>query len=436
MLGVILMRRIKAAPFEFKPFSLKQKKLLTWWHPASPYSDYDMVIADGSIRSGKTVAMIISFITWSLNTFSNENFILAGKSMGALKRNVLEPMFKILNAKGLEYKYIRSENPHISIGSNNYYLFGASNESAQDTLQGLTAAGAYADEAALMPESFINQMVGRCSVEGSKVWLNCNPEGPYHYIKMEFIDRAEEKRILHLHFTLSDNMSLSEAVKERYHRMFKGVFFQRYILGLWVMAEGVIYDSFDHTTMTVTELPPMRKYWVGVDYGTSNATTFILAGMGEDDRFYIIDEYYHSGAQSGQQKSPAQYSKDFQAWMDSKVSSRGIPIKPEYIFIDPSAEGFIITLWQDGVRGITQAENDVKTGIELLSSIISADRFRVHRRCQNVLKEISSYVWDPKAQQRGEDKPIKANDHTLDPIRYIANGTRRLWQRMWIEERR
>jgi PBSX family phage terminase large subunit len=208
--------------------------------------------------------------------------------------------------------------------------------------------------------------------------------------------------------------------------MFTGVFYKRYILGQWVAAEGVIYDSFDTETMVVTEIPDIRKYYVGVDYGTSNATTFILCGLGIDDRLYIIDEYYHSGAETGRQKSPAEYSRDFIAWL----SDKGGRVRPEYIFVDPSAEGFIITLWNDGVRGVVQADNEVKLGIELLSSIIADDRFRVHRRCSHVLKEITSYVWDTKAQARGEDRPLKTNDHTLDPIRYVANGTRIVWDRI------
>jgi PBSX family phage terminase large subunit len=419
-------RKKRGSEFDFKPFSVKQRKVLSWYLKDSPYHDYDMIIADGSIRSGKTVAMIIGFITWSSSTFNHENFIIAGKSMGALKRNVLDPLFKILNALGIEYGYVRSENQHITIGTNYYYLFGANNESSQDYLQGLTAAGAYADEAALLPQSFINQMVGRCSVQGSKVWLNCNPAGVFHFLKTDYIDRAYEKRILRLHFTLDDNLTLPDNIKERYRRMFTGVFYKRYILGQWVAAEGVIYDSFDTETMVVTEIPDIRKYYVGVDYGTSNATTFILCGLGIDDRLYIIDEYYHSGAETGRQKSPAEYSRDFIAWL----SDKGGRVRPEYIFVDPSAEGFIITLWNDGVRGVVQADNEVKLGIELLSSIIADDRFRVHRRCSHVLKEITSYVWDTKAQARGEDRPLKTNDHTLDPIRYVANGTRIVWDRI------
>lgn len=424
-----------AIAFEFQPFSRKQKKLLTWWMPESPFCDYDMIIADGSIRAGKTVAMIDSFVMWTLHTFTGQNFIIAGKSMGALKRNVIEPLQKILAAKGIAYRYVRSsESPHVQIGTNVYYLFGANNEKSQDTLQGLTAAGALADEVALMPKSFVDQMIGRCSVDGSKVWMNCNPAGPYHHIKTEYIDKAKEKQILHLHFTLDDNPSLSEKVKQRYRRMFTGVFFKRYILGLWVMAEGIIYDAYSDD-MTVDKLPEMKRTWVGVDYGTSNATTFILCGLGTDDRLYVIDEYYHSGRESGRQKSPSQYSKDFREWYSKLYSSIGARYKPEYIYIDPSAEAFIVQLWYDDRSlPIASADNEVKGGIERVSSIMTADRFRVHSSCKNVLRELSSYVWDEKASiDRGEDKPVKQNDHTLDPIRYVANGGKKLWDKLLKE---
>lgn len=419
------MKRNNVAAFKWQPFSRKQKKVLTWWTPKSPYNDYDMIICDGSIRSGKTVAMIDSFITWATYTFDGESFIIAGKSMGALKRNVLKPMFQILASKGIPHYYNRSEH-YITIGTNTFYCFGANNEASQDVLQGLTAAGAYADEVALFPQSFVDQMIGRCSVEGSKIWMNCNPEGPYHHIKEEFIDKAKEKRILHIHFTLDDNLSLSEKVKERYKRMFSGVFYKRYILGLWVMAEGIIYDMFDHDTMVVDIIPPIKKYWIGIDHGTANATVFLLTGLGEDGRLYLIDEYYHSGRDTGKQKSPAQYSKEFRKWLNNHG------VQPDRIFIDPAAEAFIVQLWSDGVKRISQADNAVKTGIELVSSIIGNDLLRVHRRCKNTLKEFASYVWDEKAQERGEDKPIKQNDHAMDALRYICNSTRTIWVRKGV----
>lgn len=266
----------KTKAFEFKPFSQKQKKLLYWWEKGSPYKDYDIVIADGAIRSGKTIAMICSFLRWSMKNFQGESFILAGKSIGALKRNVLKPMFQILEAWGIKYEYNRSEH-FIVIGTNTYYCFGANNEASQDVLQGLTAAGAMADEVALFPQSFVDQMIGRCSVDSAKIFMNCNPRGPYHYVKVELIDKAREKKIYYLHFTMDDNLSLPEKVKERFRRMFSGVFFKRYILGLWVMAEGIIYDMFDEDKHKVPTIErAYTEYYLSCDYGTQNPTVFGL----------------------------------------------------------------------------------------------------------------------------------------------------------------
>lgn len=269
-------RKVKG--FKFQPFSIKQKKLLFFWEKGSPFADKDIVIADGAIRSGKTIAMICSFFRWSLKHFKGENFILAGKTIGALKKNVIGPMQQILKALGLEYTYNRSEN-FIVIGDNTYYMYDASTEASQDKLQGLTAAGALADEVALFPQSFVDQMIGRCSVDGAKIFMNCNPGSPYHFVKTELIDKSKEKNILYMHFTMDDNLSLSERVKERFRRMFSGVFFKRYILGLWVQAEGLIYDMFDEVKHKVqTIIREYKEFYISCDYGTQNATVFLLWG--------------------------------------------------------------------------------------------------------------------------------------------------------------
>ena len=209
----------RPARFDFKPFSDQQRRLIHWWRPVVRASQNDFVIADGAIRSGKTIAMIIGFLTWSQEMFSGQSFILAGKTMGALKKNVVRPMLQILEAWGWPYEYIRSgTDARLEIGSNTYYLYGANTEASQDALQGLTAAGAYADEAALFPQNFIDQMIGRCSVPGAKIWMNCNPGNPHNYIKEEFLDKAAEKHVYHLHFMMDDNWTLSPSVKERYKR--------------------------------------------------------------------------------------------------------------------------------------------------------------------------------------------------------------------------
>ena len=199
--------------FQFRPFSRKQNRLLNWWRPGSGYEDRRIVLADGAIRSGKTVAMILSFLLWSLTCFSGKDFILAGVTSGALARNVLGPMLSMLETLGIDYEWKRGES-RVIIGENSYYLFGADKDNAQDKLQGMTAAGAYADEAALFPRSFIDQMIGRCSVEGSRIFLHCNPNGAWHYIKTDFIDRAEEIGLYRLHFTMDDNLTLSPEIRQ------------------------------------------------------------------------------------------------------------------------------------------------------------------------------------------------------------------------------
>ncbi|GAA0390429.1 PBSX family phage terminase large subunit [Paenibacillus motobuensis] len=412
------MKRRKITSFKFKPFSLKQKKLLMWWTDNSRYKDYDMIIAEGAIRSGKTIACIDSFITWSLSKHRNQNFIIAGRSMGALKRNVLEPMFQILTAKGIEYHYHRSENPHVIIGSNTYYLFGASNEASQDTLQGLTAAGAYLDEVALFPKSFVDQAIGRCSAEtdghGAKLFFNCNPGGPYHWFKVEFIDKAKEKRILVLHFTMEDNLSLSEKVKERFRLMFSGVFYKRYILGLWVMAEGVIYDMFDKEKHVVpTEDRYYTRYYVSCDYGTKNPTTFGLWGRGEDGVWYKVKEYHYDGRKTAIQKTDEQYCNDLEEFVgDLRIDS---------VIIDPSAASFITTIRKRGKFSVTEADNAVVDGIRNVASALGQGLIKYNDCCVETFREFSSYVWDEKAAARGEDKPVKQNDHQMDADRYFVN---------------
>lgn len=412
-----MKKRKRTTSFRFQPFSSKQKKLLMWWTDKSPYKDFDMVIAEGAIRSGKTIACIDSFITWSLAKHRSQNFIIAGKSMGALKRNVLEPMFQILTAKGIEYHYHRSENPHVVIGSNTYYLFGASNEASQDTLQGLTAAGAYLDEVALFPQSFVDQAIGRCSAEtdgvGAKLFFNCNPEGPYHWFKTEFIDKAKEKRILVLHFTMEDNLSLSDKVKGRFRRMFAGVFFKRYILGLWVMAEGVIYDMFDKDKHVVpTEDRRYAQYYVSCDYGTQNPTTFGLWGLSEGV-WYKVKEYHYDGRAKSRQKTDEEYCDDLMEFVGD-VTVKGV-------IVDPSAASFIAAIKKRGMLRVIKAANDVVDGIRDMASALVEGLIKYNDCCIETFREFSSYVWDEKASARGEDKPLKTNDHQMDGDRYFVH---------------
>ena len=356
--------------------------------------------------------MICSFLRWSMKNFIGEDFIIAGKSIGALKRNVLKPMFQILEAWGIKYEYNRSEH-YIIIGSNTYYCFGANNEASQDVLQGLTAAGALADEAALFPQSFVDQMIGRCSIDGAKVFMNCNPKGPYHYIKVEFIDKATEKKIYYLHFTMDDNLSLPEKVKERFRRMFSGVFFKRYILGLWVMAEGIIYDMFNETKHKVpTVAREYTEYYASCDYGTQNPTTFGMWGKYKG-KWYKVKEYYYSGRDNNKQKTDEEFYQDLENFIGD--------VKVKAVIVDPSAASFIATIKKHGKFSVLKAKNDVIDGIRNVATALNNLLILYNDCCINTFREFFSYAWDEKAAERGEDKPVKQNDHCMDSDRYFVS---------------
>ena len=289
-------------------------------------------------------------------------------------------------------------------------------ERAQDLIQGITLAGVFFDEVALMPESFVNQATGRCSVDGSKFWFNCNPDGPYHWFKLNWIDKRKEKRLLYLHFTMDDNLSLSEKVKARYRSMYTGVFYKRYIQGLWRMAEGIIYDMFDEAR----HVKPIGEFfrnlidgnrYVSIDYGTQNATAMLLWNKGIDGVWYCIREYYYSGRDAGKQKTDAEYADDLEAWLeDTKIRA---------VIVDPSAASFIAELRKRGYTVIA-ARNDVEDGIRLVGTMLNLDRIAFADSCVNLIKEFGSYIWDAKAAERGEDKPVKEHDHAMDSCRYFV----------------
>lgn len=279
--------------FHFSSFSKKQKQVLTWWCKSSSVHDMDGIIADGAIRSGKTISMSLSFVMWAMNTFTGQNFAMCGKTIGSFRRNVLFWLKLMLRSRGYSVTDYRADNL-LTIrkdGKENYfYIFGGKDERSQDLIQGITLAGVFFDEVALMPESFVNQATGRCSVKGSKFWFNCNPDGPYHWFKVNWIDKCEQKNILYLHFTMDDNLSLDEEIKARYRSMYIGVFFKRYILGLWAAAEGIIYDMFDEEKHVRNIKDFFRllidgNRYVSCDYGTQNATVFLLWNKGRDGKW-------------------------------------------------------------------------------------------------------------------------------------------------------
>lgn len=361
--------------------------------------------------------MSFSYVEWAFNFFSNQNFLLCGKTVGSLRRNILSWLIPLLRDNDYEVHEKRTENKIIIIrdGSINwFYYFGGKDESSQDLVQGITAAGALFDEVALMPQSFVNQVTGRCSVEGAKLWFNCNPDSPSHWFKREWIDKAADKRLLHIHFTMDDNPSLSEATKNRYKTLYSGIFYQRFIRGLWVVAEGAIYDMW--TDENVYDDPPVVQGVldagtrdIAIDYGTQNATVF-LEILDVGSMVLVQREYYHSGRNTGMQKTDSQYADDLDKFSGGSDQVR-------FVIIDPSAASFRAELRQRGYR-IKEADNEVLDGIRLTATLIARRIVRVHRSCENLIREIGSYVWDPKPTERGKEQPVKKDDHGCDALRY------------------
>lgn len=402
--------------FNFKPFSIKQKKVLTWWNDKSPVRNAQGIICDGSIRSGKTLSMGLSFAIWAMETFDGQNFAMCGKTVGSFRRNVWDWLKFALLSLGYKVteKFTTNQIVISFKGKTNYfYIFSGKDESSQNLIQGITLAGVLFDEVALMPESFVNQATGRCSVTGSKFWFNCNPESPEHWFKKNWIDKSEEKQLIYLHFQLEDNLSLGEEIIARYKSMYFGVFYKRYILGLWAIAEGVIYDMFSDENIYETEDRNKDIYYrryIGIDYGTSNPMVY-LEIFDDGDTLWVEREYYYDSKVKGKQKTDAEYIQDFIEFCGEK--------KPEFVIIDPSAASFKLELRNHGFR-VKDADNDVLNGIRIVSSLFGRKRLMINKQCYNTISEHRSYVWDEKARVRGEEKPIKEKDHACDALRYVV----------------
>lgn len=415
--------KIKAV-FRFKPFSRKQRKVLNWWCRSSPVRDYNGIIADGAIRSGKSVAMSLSFVVWAMSEFEACNFAMCGKTIGSFRRNVLFWLKLMLRSRGYSVSEQRTENLVVVRRGNieNYfYVFGGKDERSQDLIQGITLAGVFFDEVALMPESFVNQATGRCSVDGSKFWFNCNPGSPAHWFKTGWIDKRQDKRLLYLHFTMDDNLSLTEAVKERYRSTYTGVFFKRYILGEWKSADGVIYRQFadDPERFILDEVPAdIIIGTMGLDFGgNGSAHAGCLVGITRGYRsIVILDEYYRKevidpGTLTDDvcgfvQRSQAQV-RATSIWCDSAETTLIKGIRTEVFARHIPVE----------VRNARKGE--IIDRIRLCDMLMSQGRFFIMRRCRHTIAALSEAVWDSKSPTK--DRRLddgSTNIDSLDALEY------------------
>lgn len=395
-------------------FSDKQREILKF-----PYRGYDALIADGAVRSGKTSVMSLSFFLWGMGNFTDCAFAMCGKSVGAVQRNIVTPLLGVKYLQNqFDIKYNRAD--HVIIArrgnrENRFYLFGGKDESSAALIQGITLAGVLLDEVALMPRSFVEQALARCSVSGSKLWFNCNPEGPEHWFRKEWILKLEKHNALHLHFVMDDNPSLDEATKARYRAMFSGVFYERFILGRWVMSEGLIYDMFDPDKHTYTEGPPSLHFsgvrTIACDYGTTNPTVF-LDIYDYNGTIYVDREYRWDSREEHRQKTDEEYADDMEAFVGDN---------PCAIIVDPSAASFIAALRCRGMY-VLPADNEVLDGIRRTATLMQSGQLLVNKTCAGLIGELGTYLWDKKSCKMGIDKPLKERDHGADALRYFTNS--------------
>lgn len=399
----------------YQKLSKRQLLAMLWWQQPK-FQKRSALICDGSVRSGKTLAMTVGFVLWSMSCFNDQKFAFCGKTVASLRRNV------ILNLRDwLPYDFDivekRAENKIIITAngwSNSYFLFGGKDESSYALIQGITLAGVLFDEVALMPQSFVDQATARCSVLGSKFWFNCNPEGPEHWFYKEWIDgdRLEKNNALHIHFTMDDNLSLDPEIKQRYYNQYTGVFYRRYIQGLWVKAEGLVYPMFDkdkHVVHEIEPISPRHRYYVSIDYGTVNP---FAAGLYDyspgEQKAVMVREFYYRGGSANRMDNEGYYKKLVELIGDYPI---------QYIIIDPSAASMIETIQKYGDYMVVKADNDVLNGIQDVTKFLNVGALAFHSSCTDTFKEFDLYSWDEDAQ---EDAVIKENDHSMDQIRYFC----------------
>lgn len=390
-------------------FSPKQIQILLF-----PKSKYQALICDGAVRSGKTAVMSLSFILWAMHDFHDHNFAICGKSVQSAVRNVIQPLLSIVYFRRYGYVLRYSVSNHcltVMRGGklNRFYIFGGKDESSAALIQGMTLAGVLLDEVALMPQSFVEQALARCSVENARFWFNCNPDGPQHWFYREWILNAEKHNALHLHFLMQDNPSLSDKTRERYETQFTGVFYDRFIRGEWVVAEGLIYPEQAAGVGIVPNEPrEYEDYYISVDYGTLNPFSAGLWGLYKGC-WYRFDEYRYSGREEHANRTDEEYYTA----LEKLAGKRNI----RRVIVDPSAASFMAVIERHGRFIVRPAANAVLDGIRMTATAFKQGKIKVCENCSGAVTEFKEYRWDEKSS---EDKPVKENDHAMDDIRYFV----------------
>ena len=392
--------------------------MLKWAH-LTKFKNRKAIICDGSVRSGKTVSMILGFVHWAMRFFDGKNFGICGKTISSTERNIILPLLNMPDITDYySLQYIRGENKRIVIRSgshtNTFFIFGGKDESSYTLVQGITLSGVLFDEVALMPKSFVDQAVARTLSEPeARYWFNCNPESAEHWFYKEWICNTRQKKALHLHFTMQDNPILSPEQIADAERLYTGVFYNRYIKGLWCVAEGLIYPMFDKAVHVThhPEFQPGGDYYISCDYGTLNPTSAGLWYLQPDGHAIRLREYYYDGRKT---KTPRTDEEHYAAL---KQLAGDVAGKVRAVIVDPSAASFIECIRRHGLFRVWQADNSVLNGIRDTSSLLQMQYLHICDNCTDIIREFSLYRWDESAT---EDRPIKENDHAMDDMRYFV----------------
>ena len=329
------------------------------------------------------------------------------RTYDTFKRNLLPQLTRMI---GADVRYYAGKREMVIFGKT-IHIVGADDERAENKIRGPTFQGAYVDEATIIPESVFKMLISRCAMKGAKIFATTNPDSPYHWLKKDYLD--ENPDVKSWKFKLDDNPELTKDEKEYLRRQYKGIWFQRFIEGKWVQAEGAIYDFFDTSIHLIDHPPgPAEFYIAGVDYGTTNPCSFVLIGINRSryPNMWVESVYYYDSRLKQRQKTDSEYAEDLAKFIEGK------PIKA--IYIDPSAASFKLELSKSGIQNLYDAENEVIDGIRLVSKFLSNGTLKICRDCQELIKEIQGYIWDPKSMKMGVDKPLKERDHACDALRY------------------
>ena len=392
------------------PFSEKQRQVLNWWLRPDA-KRYDAIICDGSIRSGKTTVLALGFVIWGSVTFQGKCLALCGKTRTSLRRNLITPLIAQLEALGFAV-IDKISGSYLDITfrgrTNRFYYFGGKDESSASLIQGVTLAGVLLDEVVLMPRSFVEQALARCSVPGSRLWFSCNPDTPSHWFYREWILQAEQKHALYLHFTMEDNPSLTPAIRRRYERLYSGAFYDRFVKGIWVAAQGLVYPMFSESQHIAEPPAACDRFVISCDYGTMNPTSMGLWGHC-NGIWYRIAESYYNARETGMPRT----DEEHYAALERLAEHRLI----EQIVIDPSAASFIACIRRHGHFPVVAAKNDVLSGIHKVADALRTGSIRIGSACKDTLREFSLYAWDSRSLQ---DAPVKEHDHAMDDIRYFV----------------